>query len=87
MAGRPPRQPAPMNELSDPRPVSYSPFPAELSMVPVTQSEMYGSFPFHLGPGRFIPTGMTIRATEPVAHITREFEIDCLRLGEYEESR
>jgi len=53
-------------------PVSYTPFPADLSLIPVTlttrHAEIQGAY-----------EGAVIRAIEPVAHIRREFDLTDLR--------
>jgi hypothetical protein len=54
---------------------SYSPFPAELNINPVSQ---YSTF--RAGEA----SGVIIESIEPLAHISRNFEIRNLRLGDYE---
>lgn len=68
---------------SYPRPVSYSPFPADFGLMPVTESIQYVP-PF---PGQGPITGVSVYAVEPVAHLRRVFEITGLRLADYELAR
>ena len=63
--------------LSYGRPLSYSPFPAEMSLIPVTQSTLYA-------PVFGKATGVSAYAVEPVSHVRTEFEIDGLRLADHE---
>jgi hypothetical protein len=62
---------------SRPQLLSYSPFPAELSLEPVSQF-----FSFNLQPGAF--AGVTVETFQPLAHIRRDFEIRDLHLSEFE---
>ncbi len=57
--------------------ISYSPFPADLSISPVSQYFAYSTFQGPL-------SAVIVDALEPLAHIRREFEISDLRLGEFE---
>jgi hypothetical protein len=57
--------------------VSYSPFPADLRLIPVTLSTRHSEIQ---GPVK----GVMVRAIEPVAHIRRDFEITGLHLADYE---
>ncbi|MBV8809140.1 MAG: hypothetical protein JO033_10745 [Acidobacteriaceae bacterium] len=57
--------------------LSYSPFPAGLSLEPVTQF-----FSFNTEPGAF--AGAAVQTLEPLAHIRREFEIRDIRLRDFE---
>jgi hypothetical protein len=74
--------PAVLLPLSDPRPVSYSPFPADLNLIPVSQFALHDPMIIL----RSI-SGVNVQAEEPVAHINRDFEITGLRLADYEVSR
>jgi hypothetical protein len=66
--------------LSRLRPVSYSPFPAEVDLMPVRQSEQSAQVYTTV-------LGVRANALEPVAHIRKEFEISGLRLADYEVRR
>jgi hypothetical protein len=57
--------------------ISYSPFPADLSIGPVSQH-----FSYEVLPGRV--SDVVIESVEPLAHLRREFEIDNLRLSDFE---
>jgi hypothetical protein len=59
-----------------PRPISYSPFPAEPGIVPVSQD-----FTFSIA--RVALSGARVDTAEPLAHIQRHFEIDNLRLRDF----
>lgn len=59
------------------RRLSYSPFPADLDISPVSQY-----FTFTIFRGKL--SDVVIESVEPLAHLQREFEIDGLRLGEFE---
>lgn len=68
---------------SDPRRISYSPFPAELSISPVWPS--LAMLPLSLN----LPesgSGFLIDTVEPLAHIKQDFEIGDLRLANFEKS-
>lgn len=58
-------------------PPSYSPFPAELSINPLTPSEAYSTYQGPLD-------AVTVSSEEPVAFVRAPLEIDGLRLGAYE---
>jgi hypothetical protein len=58
---------------------SYSPLPAELDINPVSQYFTYMQSPREL-------SEVVIDDLEPLAHVRREFELDGLRLGEFEMS-
>jgi hypothetical protein len=60
-----------------PRRLSYSPFPADLDISPVSQYFTFTNSPREL-------SDAVIDSLEPVAHVQREFELDGLRLGEFE---
>lgn len=60
---------------SNAAPTSYAPFPADISLVPVTLTTRHTEFQ-----GTY--TGVTVRATEPVAHIRQKFEFPDVRFGE-----
>jgi hypothetical protein len=62
--------------------VSYSPFPAELSVSPVSQYFAYESRLDRSHKER--ASTATLVTMEPVAHIRRDFEIGGLRLAEFE---
>ncbi len=57
--------------------ISYSPLPADLDISPVSQYFTLTQFPREL-------SDVAIDDAEPLAHVTREFELDGLRLGEFE---
>jgi hypothetical protein len=59
------------------RPISYSPFPAELGISPVSQDFTFSTVPVPLSEARVV-------TVEPLAHIRQDFEIDNLRLGDFE---
>jgi len=59
------------------RAISYSPFPAELGISPVSQDFTFSTVPAPLSEAR-------VDTVEPLAHIRRNFEIDNLRLGDFE---
>jgi hypothetical protein len=59
------------------RPISYSPFPAELGISPVSQDFTFATVQVPLAEAR-------VDTVEPLAHIRRNFEIDNLRLGDFE---
>src|SRR5205807_546987 len=56
---------------------SFSPFPADLDMSPISQYFTFTTFPGEL-------TDVRIDSLEPFAHVRRDFELDGLRLGEFE---
>jgi hypothetical protein len=60
-----------------PRSISYSPFPAEPGISPVSQD-------FTLAPLHELFSEGRVDAVEALAHIRRSFEIDNLRLGDFE---
>ncbi|HEY3455895.1 MAG TPA: hypothetical protein VGK64_14915 [Bryobacteraceae bacterium] len=60
------------------RVISYSPLPADLDISPVSQYfTSLTPFPREL-------SDVAIDDLQPLAHVTREFELDGLRLGEFE---
>ena len=59
------------------RPISYSPFPAELGISPVSQDFTFSTVSVPLSEA-------TVNTVEPLAHIRRNFEIDNLRLSDFE---
>ena len=59
------------------RPISYSPFPAELGISPVSQDFTFSTVAVPLSEAR-------VGTVEPLAHIRRNLEIDILRLGDFE---
>lgn len=59
------------------RPISYSPFPAELGISPVSQDFTFSTVPVPLSEAR-------VDTVEALAHIQRNFEIANLRLGDFE---
>jgi len=59
------------------RPISYSPFPAEPGISPVSQDFTFSTVRVPLSEAR-------VDTLEPLAHIRRNFEIDNLRLGDFE---
>jgi hypothetical protein len=59
------------------RPISYSPFPAELGISPVSQDFTFSTVSVALSEA-------SVDTLEPLAHIRRNFEIDNLRLGDFE---
>lgn len=60
-----------------PRRISYSPLAADLDISPVGQYFTLTQSPREL-------SDVAIDDLEPLAHVTREFELDGLRLGEFE---
>ena len=62
---------------TEPRPMSYSPFPAEPGIVPVRQDFTFSIAHAALSEAR-------VDTAEPLAHIQRNFEIDHLRLGDFQ---
>jgi len=60
-----------------PRAISYSPFPAELGISPVSQDFTFSTVHEPLAEAR-------VDTVEALAHIRRNFEIDNLRLGDFE---
>jgi hypothetical protein len=70
--------PAPDTSSStEPRPISYSPFPAEAGINPVSQD-----FTFSTASERF--SEARVDTIEPLAYIKRSFTIENLRLADYE---
>src|SRR5262249_25758567 len=63
--------------------ISYSPFPADPEISPVTQYFNY----FNMQPFRGTLSRAVIRTLEPLGHFSREFQIDNLRLGDFEVRR
>jgi hypothetical protein len=59
------------------RPISYSPFPAELGISPVSQDFTFSTVHVPLAEAR-------VDTVEPIAHIRQNFEVDNLRLGDFE---
>jgi hypothetical protein len=59
------------------RPISYSPFPAELGISPVSQDFTFSTVSVPLSEAR-------VDTVEPLAHIRRNFEIGNLRLADFE---
>jgi hypothetical protein len=59
------------------RPISYSPFPAEPGISPVSQDFTFSSVSVPLSEA-------AVDTVEPLAHIRQNFEIDNLRLGDFE---
>ena len=59
------------------RAISYSPFPAELGISPVSQDFTFSTHPVRL-------SEVEVDTVEPLAHIRRNFEIDNMRLGDFE---
>ena len=72
--------PSSFRTMSFASPVSYSPFPAEAGLVPVTQYVKVAEVPKDVGDEREVRAF----ALEPVAHIKKDFEIAELRLIEFE---
>jgi hypothetical protein len=62
---------------TQPRAISYSPFPAELGINPVSQDFTYSTVPVPLAVAR-------VDTVQALAHIRRDFEINNLRLGDFE---
>lgn len=62
---------------TQPRPISYSPFPAEPGIIPVNQD-----FTFSIA--RMALSEARVETVEPLAYIRRNFEIDNLRLGDFQ---
>ncbi len=63
--------------VSSSGPVSYSPFPAEIDLVPVTLTNKYTEVS---GPVKEV----RVRAVRPVAYVSPQFELADLRLADYE---
>jgi hypothetical protein len=59
------------------RSISYSPFPAEPGISPISQDFTLATVPELFSQGR-------VDAMEVLAHIRRNFEIDNLRLSNFE---
>ncbi len=59
------------------RPISYSPFPAELGIIPVSQDFTFSTVSVPLSEAR-------VDTVEPLAHVRRNFEINNLRLADFE---
>ncbi|HNY41485.1 MAG TPA: hypothetical protein PKJ41_13885 [Bryobacteraceae bacterium] len=72
--------PSSFRTISFASPISYSPFPAEAGLVPVTQYVSLAEVPKGVGDEREVRAF----ALEPVAHIKKDFEIAELRLTEFE---
>ncbi|HUI57100.1 MAG TPA: hypothetical protein VLY04_19125 [Bryobacteraceae bacterium] len=73
-------------DYSPRRPISYSPFPAELSIDPVTPYVAYSTFKAPAPDaiqGRPLDA-VTVEALEPVAHVRAPLTIDGLRLAQFE---
>jgi hypothetical protein len=62
---------------TQPRAISYSPFPAELGISPVSQDFTYSTVLMSLSEAR-------VDTVQALAHIRRDFEINNLRLGDFE---
>jgi hypothetical protein len=62
---------------TEPRAISYSPFPAQAGINPVSQDFTFSSAPVKVSEAR-------IETAEILAHIKRSFQIDNLRLGDFE---
>jgi hypothetical protein len=62
---------------TQPRPISYSPFPAEAGINPVSQDFTFSTAPAPLSEAR-------VDTIEPLASIQRIFTINNLRLADYE---
>lgn len=70
-------EPKPRFDHTPPRERSYSPFPAELSIDPLTPSQAYSIFKGPLD-------AVTVSSEEPMAFVRAPLAIDGLRLGAYE---
>jgi hypothetical protein len=66
-----------VSSSTQPRSISYSPFPADPGISPVSQDFTFSAAPVPLAEG-------LVDTLEPLAHIRRPFEIDNLRLGDFE---
>jgi hypothetical protein len=62
---------------TEPRAISYSPFPAEPGIEPVSQDFAFPTVPVLLSEG-------VVETEEPLAHIQRTFEISNLHLSDFE---
>lgn len=62
---------------TQPRAISYSPFPADLGISPVSQDFTFSTVRVPLSEA-------TVDTLEPRAYIQRDFEINDLRLGDFE---
>jgi hypothetical protein len=58
-------------------PVSYSPFPAQLTFSPVTQY-----FASSISSGE--ASGITVVAVQPIAFLQRDFDFGNIRLSDFE---
>ena len=65
------------NTYMPPRAASYSPFPAQLNLNPVTPYVSYSTFKGPLD-------GATVMSLEPLAHVRAAIDIEGLRLADYE---
>ena len=68
--------------LSDLRRISYSPFPVELNLIPVTQFLLRGSL--STTDGIDSRSGVGVHAVGPVAFVRKEFVVRGLRLADFE---
>jgi hypothetical protein len=62
---------------TQPRPISYSPFPAEPGINPVSQDFTFSTVRVPL-------SGASVDTVEALTHIRRDFEINNLRLADFE---
>jgi hypothetical protein len=71
-----------LSQMTDNRPASYSPFPAGLSLIPVSLTALQTQ----IRPTAAV-SGVYVQAVEPVAYTRKDFEITGLRLADYEVRR
>jgi hypothetical protein len=71
-----------LSQMTDYRPVSYSPFPADLNLIPVSLTVLQTQ----IRPTAAV-SGVYVQAVEPVAYTRKDFEIIGLRLADYEVRR
>jgi hypothetical protein len=76
------RLPLYLSQMTSIWPISYSPFPADLSLIPVSLTALLA----REGMSAAV-SGVYVQALEPVAHTRKEFEITGLRLADYEVRR
>src|SRR6267378_3083887 len=72
-----PKEGVQVSSSTQPRSISYSPFPADPGISPVSQDFTFSAAHVPLAEGM-------VDTLEPLAHIRRTFEIDNLRLGDFE---
>jgi hypothetical protein len=76
----------PLQSLTYPRPISYSPFPADANLIPVSQF-VQASHVYISSSAVIKSAYISAVATEPVAYIRKDFEITGVRLADFEPAR